>query len=99
MNDEEITATNNRSNGLAINNIRLNMIQVAFLLIQTASIVWFFAHMDSGIQDLNKTVLEIKQAQGQDNTDLKIWKAKVEVDIADLKARLAVIEDREAHRK
>lgn len=77
-----------------IRNIRLNIIQVAVLVIQTVTVVWFIGKKDSQLDKLSDSTSRIERNQEQEAADNKIWKAKIEADLADLKVRTALLEAR-----
>lgn len=86
------------ANGTWVHNIKFNVIQVGFLLVQTATIVWFFAsmdvHMTSGFESLNKQTTKIEATQDKQADEDKVWREKVEADIAELRIRIAVLESK-----
>lgn len=77
-----------------IKNIRLNLIQVGVLVIQTVTVVWFIAQQSGKLESVNDSTARIERNQELQAADNKIWKAKIEADLADLKVRTALLEAR-----
>lgn len=77
-----------------IKNIRLNIIQVAVVVIQTVAVVMYVGRQSNKIDSMSDTTSRIERNQEREAADNKIWKAKIEADLADLKVRTALLEAR-----
>jgi len=77
-----------------IRNIRMNLIQVAVLVIQTVTVVWIVGKRDGKLDNVADSTARIERNQEREAADNKIWKAKIEADLADLKVRTALLEAR-----
>ncbi|MBC9913195.1 hypothetical protein [Chitinophaga varians] len=75
-----------------IRDIRLNVIQVAVVIGQTIAVVGYVSRQTSKIDSVNESTTRIERNQEAQAADNKIWKAKIEADIADLKVRTALLE-------
>lgn len=75
-----------------IKNIRLNVIQVGVLVIQTVTVVWFVGRQANKLDNVGESTARIERNQEREAADNKIWKAKIEADLADLKVRTALLE-------
>ncbi|RPE05562.1 hypothetical protein EGT74_24575 [Chitinophaga lutea] len=77
-----------------IKNIRLNIIQVAVVVVQTVAVVMYVGRQSGKIDSVNESTARIERNQEREAADNKIWKAKIEADLADLKVRTALLEAR-----
>ncbi len=77
-----------------IKNIRLNIVTATIILVQAIAVVWSAAKMVAKLDNLTETTAEIRTQQDREAQDNKIWKAKIEADLADLKVRTALLEAR-----
>ncbi len=77
-----------------IKNIRLNIIQVAVIVVQTITVVWLYAGQAGKLDGVFDTTARIERKQDKESDDNKMWKSKIEADLADLKVRTALMEAR-----
>jgi hypothetical protein len=75
-----------------IRNIKLSIVQVAIIVAQAVTVVWAVAKMYALMENLSSKMTEISVQQDREAQDNKIWKAKIEADLADLKVRQALLE-------
>jgi hypothetical protein len=77
-----------------IRNIKIGIANVAIILVQAITVVWMVAKMAAKLDGLTETTAAIQTQQEREAQDNKIWKAKIEADLADLKVRTALLEAR-----
>ena len=75
-----------------IREIRLNIIQVAVVIVQTIAVVGYVGRQAGKIDNVSESTSRIERNQEVQAADNKIWKAKIEADLADLKVRTALLE-------
>jgi hypothetical protein len=75
-----------------IRDLRLNVIQVAVVIVQTVAVVGYVGRQASKIDNVGESTARIERNQEVQAADNKIWKAKIEADLADLKVRTALLE-------
>ncbi|SHN42194.1 hypothetical protein [Chitinophaga sp. CF418] len=75
-------------------NIQMNIVHV---LVMCANLIWAsytYAKRDSLVDQISDSLIRIESNQKQDAADAKIWRGKVEADLAELKVRTALLEAR-----
>lgn len=77
-----------------VKNIRMNIIQVVLVAVNLACAAMYVAKRDAKLELVANTATRIEAKQDKEAEDNKIWKAKIEADIADLKVRMALLEAR-----
>lgn len=75
-----------------IRNIKMSIANVAIILVQAITVVWMVAKMAAKLDNLTETTSKIQVQQDREAQDNKIWKARIEADLADLKVRQALLE-------
>lgn len=77
-----------------IRNVKMSIVTVAIVLTQAIAVVWMVAKAVAKLDSLQETTAAIQVQQDREAQDNKIWKAKIEADLADLKVRTALLEAR-----
>jgi len=77
-----------------IKNIRLNLLQVVVVIVQTVSIVWFFSVHFNKLAQVADTTSRTEKKVDNMETDNKLWKGKIEADLSELKVRTAILESK-----
>lgn len=72
----------------------MNVIQVAIVLVQSVTVVWVVAKQAAKLDSVSEAAGRIERKQDQESADARLWKAKIEADLADLKVRTALLEAR-----
>lgn len=80
--------------GVDMKNIRMNVIHVVLVVVNLACAAMYIAKRDAKLEVVADTAARIEAKQDKEAEDNKIWKAKIEADIADLKVRTALLEAR-----
>lgn len=72
----------------------MSIVTVVITVSQAVALVWIVAGYAAKLDKVADSTARIEKKQDQEAADNKIWKAKIEADIADLKVRTALLEAR-----
>ena len=77
-----------------IRNIKLGIATVCIIVAQAVTVVWIVASAASDIKYVAKEMSTVKDELKTDKSERRMWEQKMETSLADLRVRVAVLEDK-----
>lgn len=80
--------------GMDIRNIKIGIATVCIIVIQAVTVVWIVASAASDIKYVAREMSAVKDELKTDKSERRLWEQKMETALADLRVRVAVLEDK-----